>query len=64
MTRPTITETVYIPSWLPISARSFISKIFPVIRNKMPTGVYLRGEGKACQEDITDRDSIIQINLT
>lgn len=62
MTRPTITERVYIPNWLPISARSLISKIFPVIRNRMPTGVYLRGEGKVCQEDITDRDRIIQIH--
>lgn len=64
MMRPKMTDTVYIPNWLPISARSFISKIFAVIRNKMPTGVYLRVEGKVCQDDITDRDSIIQTNLT
>lgn len=49
MTRPTMTERVYIPNWLHISARSVISKIFPVIRNKMSTGVYLRGEGKGSQ---------------
>lgn len=65
MTRPRkMTERVYIPNWLPISARFVISKIFPVIRNKMFTGVYLRGEGKSSQEDIPDRDSIIQKHLT
>lgn len=30
----------------------------------MPTGVYLRGEGKVCQEDTTDGDGIIQRHLT
>lgn len=39
-----MTETVYIPSWPPTSARFFISTIFPAIRNRMPTGAYLRGD--------------------
>lgn len=36
-----MTETVYIPNWPPTSARSFISTIFPAIRNIIPTGAYL-----------------------
>lgn len=41
-----MTDTVYIPSWPPTSARFFISTIFPAIRNRMPTGAYLRQENR------------------
>lgn len=41
MSSPTMTVTVYIPSWPPITAKSSISRIFPAIKNIIPTGAYL-----------------------
>lgn len=41
MSRPQITVTVYIPSWLPMVVMSSISTILPAIRNRIPIGAYL-----------------------
>lgn len=45
MSRPQITVTVYIPSWLPMVVISSISTILPAIRNRIPIGAYLRING-------------------
>lgn len=51
MRRPTMTDTVYIPSWPPTSARFFISTIFPAIRKRIPTGAYLREETNVGEDE-------------
>lgn len=37
-----MTVIVYIPSWPPMDVMSSISTILPAIRNRIPTGAYLR----------------------